>query len=75
MDTDNGTSLRPIKRIFQVGNKVLDDPNPAMSPEAVRNFYAPQHAELLNAGIGSPKEDLAAGTLTYEFVVSMGRKG
>ena len=53
----------------------LDDPNPNMTPEQVKQFYAPQHAELLNAGVGSPKRDLKAGTETIEFITNYGRKG
>ncbi len=64
-----------MKRLFVFGSKKLADPNPNMSPEQVKQFYATDHPELLTAGIGSPKEDLKAGTVTYEFITNYGRKG
>lgn len=72
---DDKLQAKPMKRVFKFDGRVLDDPNPDMSPEQVKNFYAPHHAELLNAGIGSPVTDLKAGTITIEFIKSYGRKG
>ncbi|GGS03402.1 PRTRC system protein C [Deinococcus sedimenti] len=64
-----------LKRVFKFGDQVLDDPNPNMTPEQVKGFYAPQHPELTTAGIGSPVTDLKAGTVTTEFIKNYGRKG
>ncbi len=64
-----------MKRLFKFGGKTLQDPNPKMNPEQVKTFLAAQHPELLTAGIGSPVQDLKAGTVTIEFIVSYGRKG
>lgn len=72
---DQTAQPQALKRVFKLGSKTLDDPNPNMTPEQVKGFYAPQHAELLNAGIGSPKRDLKAGTETIEFITNYGRKG
>lgn len=69
------TQPTTLKRIFKFGGQTLADPHPEMSPEQVKSFYAPHHAELLNAGIGSPVTDLKAGTVTIEFIKSYGRKG
>ena len=64
-----------LTRIFKLGTQTLDDPNPNMTPEQVRQFYTAQHPSLLNAGIGSPARDLKAGTETIEFITNYGRKG
>ena len=64
-----------LKRVFKFNGQTLADPHPDMTPEQVKNFYAPHHAELLNAGIGSPVTDLNAVTVTTEFIKSYGRKG
>ena len=66
---------RVMKRAFKFDGKVLDDPNPKMTPEQVKQFYSTQYPELLTAGIGSPVEDLKAGTLTIELIKQYGRKG
>ncbi|ULH18111.1 PRTRC system protein C (plasmid) [Deinococcus sp. KNUC1210] len=66
---------RVMKRVFKFDGKVLDDPNPTMSPEQVKQFYSPTYPELLTAGIGSPVEDLKTGTVTIELIKQYGRKG
>ena len=66
---------KSVTRVFKFGSTTLSDPNPQMTPEQVRDFYAPQHPALLNAGIGSPVTDLKAGTVTTEFITNYGRKG
>jgi PRTRC genetic system protein C len=73
-DTPTGTA-QALKRVFKFDGKVLDDPNPTMTPEQVKAFYAPQHPELATAGIGSPVTELKAATVTTEFIKNYGRKG
>lgn len=79
--TGGRTELKPqeavqaLKRVFKFDGKVLADPNPDMTPEQVKGFYAPQHPELTTAGIGTPVTDLKAGTVTTEFIKNYGRKG
>ncbi len=63
------------RRLFKHNQTTLADPNPDMTPEQVKTFYATSHPELLNAGIGSPQTDLLAGTVTYTFITNYGRKG
>ena len=75
MTESNSQKATPMKRVFKLGGKILPDPNPKMNPEQVKTFLAAQHPELLTAGIGSPVQDLKAGTVTIEFIVSYGRKG
>ncbi|GGR13411.1 PRTRC system protein C [Deinococcus ruber] len=64
-----------MKRVFKFDGKVLEDPNPKMTPEQVKQFYSQTYPELLTAGIGSPVEDLKAGTFTIELIKHYGRKG
>lgn len=73
--SDTTPKAKAMQRIFKFNGKILPDPNPAMTPEQVKGFYAPRHPELLNAGIGSPVQDLTAGTETTEFIKNYGRKG
>ncbi|CAM3906920.1 PRTRC system protein C [Deinococcus frigens] len=75
MPKDTPPIASTARRAFKHGSVVLTDPNPDMTPEQVKTFYATQHPELLNAGVGSPETDLKAGTVTYTFVANYGRKG
>lgn len=52
---------------------VLDDPNPAFTPEEVLSFYSNVHPELTTATVGPMvmENDQA----NYEFVTTVGTKG
>lgn len=47
------------KRVFMFKNgnetKTLADPNPAMNPNEVMDFYANHHSELLNGTVVGPE--------------------
>lgn len=75
MPEQTSGQAQALTRVFKYDGKTLDDPNPKMTPEQVKSFYAPQYPELATAGIGSPVTDLKAGTVTVEFIKSYGRKG
>ncbi len=61
------------KRVFKYDNMVLDDPDPKMTPEEVKEFYAEIYPELTQAGIEGPEQD--GETLEYEFDKAVGTKG
>lgn len=62
-----------ISRVFNYNGIKLDDPNPAMQPDAVREFYVPQYMELTTAVVEGPvtKDNVA----TYTFRRAAGAKG
>ena len=51
----------------------LSDPDPALAPEAVLNFYAQTYPVLLNAKIEGG--EFADDELQYQFVSTIGTKG
>ena len=52
---------------------VLEDPNPAFTPNDIRDLYTAQYAELLNSTI-VPK-GVQNDKVVYEFKVVAGTKG
>lgn len=62
-----------IKREFKYNGIVLADPNPQLSIEDVRGFYAGQYPELNNSVVEGPvtKNNVAA----YSFARAAGAKG
>ncbi len=62
-----------IERRFKYNSVTLPDPNPDMSADEVREFYATQFPELLNAVVEGPetKEHVS----TYTFTRAAGAKG
>ena len=62
-----------IERVFNYNGIKLADPNPALQPEAVREFYVPQYMELTTAVVEGPvtKDNVA----TYTFRRAAGAKG
>lgn len=62
-----------ISRAFKYNGIDLVDPNPALGPDAVREFYVPQYMELTTAVVEGPvTEDNVA---TYTFRRAVGTKG
>lgn len=68
-------SLTPVavRRIFIYNGRTLPDPDPQMTPEAVKQFYSAIHADLTNAAVegGTFEGD----TQTFEFKRGLGTKG
>ena len=67
------TTVTAVTRQFLYGGRALPDPNPSMSPEEVKGFYAGVHPELLNASIEGGEFDGA--TQTWRFERGVGTKG
>lgn len=63
------------KRVFKYDNMVLDDPDPKMTPEQVKEFYAEIYPELTQAGIEGPEQASDGATVEYEFDKAVGTKG
>ena len=62
-----------VTRSFKVGNRVLPDPNPALSPAQVKDLYAAQYPELASAAVEGP--ELRNGQQVYSFPRQVGTKG
>jgi PRTRC genetic system protein C len=62
-----------ITRKFKYNSVDLHDPNPSLSADDVRQFYATQYPELLNAVVEGPVTK--AGVATYTFTRAAGAKG
>lgn len=62
-----------LTRSFKYNSVTLLDPNPALSPDQVREFFATQYPELNNAVVEGPLTK--NGTVTYTFTRAAGAKG
>jgi len=62
-----------ITRSFRYNSVTLPDPNPALDPEQIREFYAAQYPELNNAVVEGPVTSNAVAT--YTFIRAAGAKG
>ncbi|MEG1543815.1 MAG: PRTRC system protein C [Tannerellaceae bacterium] len=65
--------VRELNRVFKHGKNTLPDPDPAMSPESVMQFYSMQYPELTTSNLHGPKVEDDA--LVYEFKTVVGTKG
>ena len=62
-----------MERQFSFGGRIIPDPNPELTPEAVREFLTLQHPEMSTATIVGPE---AVGRyLRYTIQRSIGSKG
>ena len=62
-----------MSRDFSYNGLKLPDPNPAMTPEEVRQFYATQYPDITTASITGPEAE--GDKLRYSFVRAIGSKG
>lgn len=62
-----------INRSFKYNSVTLPDPNPALGPDQIREFYATQYPELNNAVVEGPVTK--SGVATYTFTRAAGAKG
>jgi PRTRC genetic system protein C len=62
-----------MTRVFVFGGAKLPDPNPEMTVEEVRAFYAAQYPELATAAVNGP--EAVRDRLRYTFERAMGSKG
>ncbi|TDO68771.1 PRTRC genetic system protein C [Flavobacterium chryseum] len=60
---------------FEINKEVieLEDPNPAFTPNDIRDLYTAQYAELLNSTI--VPQGIENDRIVYEFKVVAGTKG
>ena len=71
------SEIQQLQRVYKYrrGGKDHDlpDPNPEMSPNEVRKFYAARFSELANGNIEGPKPE---GTkLIFTLTTNIGTKG
>lgn len=62
-----------LTRKFKYNSVNLADPNPALSPEQVKEFFAAHYPELNNAVVEGPVTK--DGVATYSFLRAAGAKG
>lgn len=62
-----------IQRTFLYSGRTLPDPDPSMSPEAVKNHYSAIHADLTNAAVEGG--EFEGDTQVFHFRRSVGSKG
>ena len=65
--------IQVLPRIFMYNNLTLDDPDPKMTPEEVKAFYAEVYPELTQAAIEGPEPSDTA--VEYRFRRAVGTKG
>ncbi len=65
--------VAPMTRVFVFGGAKLPDPNPNMTVEEVRAFYAAQYPELATAAVNGP--EAVGERLRYTFERAIGAKG
>jgi PRTRC genetic system protein C len=66
--------VQTLTREFKHGSLVLQDPDPKMTAEQVKDFYATTlYTELTNAAIEGPEQK--GNKLAYEFRRAVGTKG
>ncbi len=66
-------TIETAVRAFKFNGIALQDPDPKMTPQQVKDFYAGIYPELTNAEIEGPEQKGA--TLQYEFRKAVGTKG
>ena len=66
-------SITKMTRCFQFMGVRLPDPNPEMSVEEVKAFYAAQYPELATAVVNGP--EAVGDKMRYTFERAIGSKG
>jgi len=62
-----------LVRKFKYNSITLNDPNPALTPEQVKEVFAGQYPELTNSVVEGPVTK--DGVATYTFARAVGSKG
>lgn len=65
--------ISKVNRIFQYNNLSLEDPDPTMTPEAVKQFYTAAYPEFAQAIIGDVER--RGENLVYPIARAVGVKG
>jgi PRTRC genetic system protein C len=66
-------AIQTLQRNFKFKDEILPDPNAKWSEKEVKQFYATQYPELVNASIEESSKD--DNVITYEFKTNLGTKG
>jgi PRTRC genetic system protein C len=66
-------AVTTLPRVFEYNSMTLEDPDPARSPEEVKDIYAEIYHELTQARISGPK--ITEDAMVFEFDTSFGTKG
>lgn len=64
--------IKKVTREFSFKGKKLEDPNPKMTVDQVRNFYSAEMPELVNVTWIEKQE---GATVKIEFQGAVGKKG
>jgi PRTRC genetic system protein C len=64
---------RVLQRSFSYMGLQLTDPDPALTPEQVRDVYSAQYPEITTAVIEGP--DASGDKVVYKFTRAIGTKG
>lgn len=62
-----------LRRVFKYNGRSLPDPDPAMSPDEVRVFYANTYPELQAGVVEGPEDE--GNKLVFELRRAVGTKG
>ena len=65
--------MQVLKRVFKYNGRNLPDPDPAMSPDEVRTFYASAYPELQSGVVEGPDDE--GNKLVFELRRALGTKG
>jgi PRTRC genetic system protein C len=65
--------MEVLKRAFKYNGRSLPDPDPAMSPDEVRAFYANTYPELQSGVVDGPDDE--GSKLVFELRRAVGTKG
>ena len=68
-------AIKAVNRVFNLGDKVLEDPDNTMSPDEVREYYVDAYPELMNGSISTPVISEDGDTITYDLNRSIAQKG
>jgi PRTRC genetic system protein C len=70
-------SITSLERVFRFKNGnaeiTLQDPNPAMSPDEVMDFFSNSYPELTTATVHGP--EIENDRIIYRFKTTIGTKG
>ena len=64
--SEDKDGLKPIKRVFKFGTKILEDPGSHMDPHAVMKMYATMYPSLTNGTIEGPTYEEGEEKFTLE---------
>lgn len=72
-NASSGLTTQAMPREFHYNGQKLPDPDPNLSPDRVKAFYAVQYPELATAAIEGPT--VTDGVLKFTMTRSLGTKG